>query len=231
MVFPFHRLLGVAFMVALAGCSAPKTTLVGTTQYLPEFQYADSDLVDLRSFMPDLSIDLRYATAQNITRRPLYPQTMPILLQRSTAEKLKRAQERLRKEGYALQLWDAWRPTEVQHQLIDKAGRSGLFLDPKDDWSRHCSGTAVDVSLVDLSGNEQRMPTHHDEGGDRAAYNYSGHDPVTHRNLTLLQHAMADSGFSLLASEWWHFNDLDYLNHPPPPVSASQRGIQLPRAH
>ena len=236
MEFHFHRLLPLACIATLAGCAAHKTEPQGTTSYLPEFQPTDTaqrasnDLIDLRSFMPELSIDLRYATAENITRRPLYPKEMPCLLHRSTAEKLKRAQERLHKQGYALRVWDAWRPPEVQHQLIAKAGNTGLFLDPKEDWSRHCSGTAVDVTLVDLNGHEQRMPTSHDEGGERAHYAYSGNDPVIRDNLAMLQHAMADSGFSLLVSEWWHFNDLAFLNCPPPPVSASQRGLQLPRS-
>ncbi len=189
---------------------------------------ASDGLVDLRTFMPGLSIDLRYASSQNIAQHPLYPADMPCLLHRTTARKLQLAQNRLRQHGYGLRIWDAWRPTEVQLKLIAKGGATGLFLDPREEWSRHCSGVAVDVTLVDLEGREQRMPTGHDDASDNAYYQYSGADPEIRQNLERLQNAMTEAGFVSLAREWWHFNDLQWRLHPPPPVSAEQMGIPLP---
>ena len=185
-------------------------------------------LVDVRRFLPDVSVDLRYGSSQNLANQPLYPANMPCMLRRSTALKLKRVQERLRKQGYALRIWDAWRPPEVQLSLMKKAGGTGMFLDPKLGWSKHCSGVAVDVTLIDLEGREQRLPTSHDEAGDRAYFQYSGDDPVIRHNLATLQGAMEAEGFSTIALEWWHFDDKEWFYNPPPAVFARQVGLELP---
>ena len=185
-------------------------------------------LMDVRRYLPDVSVDLRYATWQNIAGQPLYPPDMPCMLRHSTVLKLKRVQERLRKQGYALRIWDAWRPPEVQLSLMQKAGNTGMFLNPKQGWSRHCSGVAVDVTLVDLEGREQRLPTSHDEASDRAYFQYSGDDPVVKHNLTVLQSAMEAEGFSTIPLEWWHFDDREWFYSPPPAVFAKQVGLTLP---
>ena len=189
---------------------------------------ASHGLVDVRRFLPDVAVDLRYGTRFNIARQPLYPPDMPCLLRRSTALKLKRVQERLRKQGYALRIWDAWRPPEVQLSLMKKGGNTGMFLDPRVGWSRHCSGVAVDVTLIDLEGREQRLPTSHDEAGDRAYFQYSGNDPVVKRNVDILQSTMAAEGFSTIPLEWWHFDDKEWFYSPPPAVFAKQIGLALP---
>lgn len=190
---------------------------------------AGYDLIDVRRFLPDVSVDLRYGSRQNIAHQPLYPADMPCMLRRSTALKLKRVQERLVKQGFALRIWDAWRPPEVQLTLMEKGGHTGMFLDPKVAWSRHCSGVSVDVTLIDLEGREQRLPTSHDEASDRAYFQYSGNDPVVKRNLEVLQGAMAAEGFSMIPLEWWHFDDFEWFYNPPPAVFAKQVGLTLPR--
>ena len=185
-------------------------------------------LVDVRRFLPDIAVDLRYATPQNIAHQPLYPPDMPCMLRQSTALKLKRVQERLRKQGYALRIWDAWRPPEVQLTLMKKGGNTGMFLDPRMGWSRHCSGVAIDVTLIDLEGREQRLPTTHDEFSERAYFQYSGSDPVVKHNLDVLQSTMAAEGFSTIPLEWWHFDDQEWFYSPPPAVFAKQIGLTLP---
>jgi len=185
-------------------------------------------LVDVRTFLPDVAVDLRYSTGHNITRRPLYPADMPCLLRRSTAIKLKRVQERLRAQGYGLRIWDAWRPPEVQMTLVEKGGNTGMFLDPKVGWSKHCSGVAVDITLIDLAGNELRLPTAHDENSRKAYVQYMGNDPEIKRNLLLLQNTMCEEGFTTIPLEWWHFDDYEWFETPPPPVFARQIQLALP---
>jgi len=182
--------------------------------------------------IPDAVVDLRYGTPLNVTHQPVYPVHMPCLLHYTTAEKLAKAADRLRPFGLRLKIWDAWRPPEVQVILFDHAGRSGMFADPSLVWSRHCSGTAVDVTLVDAEGRQARMPTGFDEGGPLSYYLYTGNDEEIRRNLHLLQSAMVEAGFSMLDIEWWHFDDAQYDNGPTPPiVYASQVGVQLPKVN
>jgi D-alanyl-D-alanine dipeptidase len=186
-------------------------------------------LVDVRALIPDIVCDLRYATGDNITGQPLYPKDMPCLLLASTAAKLRYAQESLKLQGYGLKIWDAWRPPEVQQALFEHGGYTGMFTDPSIMWSRHCSGTAVDVTLVDASGRELKMPTKFDEGGPKCHYVAIVKDEEVRKRRHALQMAMLAAGFSILDSEWWHFDDTDYnAGGVPPPIFAGQVGIGLP---
>ena len=187
---------------------------------------AEHDLVDVRQMIPDISVDLRYATTDNLARRAIYPADMPCLLKTATARKLATAQETLKARGYSLRIWDAWRPPEVQ-LLLHAHDRDNLFLDPKSAWSRHCGGAAVDVTLVDLEGRDVPMPTAHDEGGSRAYYLYTGGSRATAKNLHALQRAMVDAGFFILDTEWWHFDDSDFYYNPVPVIFGHQLGIRL----
>lgn len=183
-------------------------------------------LVDVRSLIPDISIDLRYATSENVTRRPLYSKHMPCLLRRETAEKLRTAQALLRSQGYGIRVWDGYRPPEVQEALYRAGAATRMFLSPETaGWSRHCGGIAVDVTLVDAAGREQRMPTAFDAGLENSSATYRGGDPVIARNVQLLQHAMREAGFAPATAEWWHFDDGDFVRNPQPIVYGRQLGI------
>ncbi|MDB6136950.1 MAG: peptidase vanX D-ala-D-ala dipeptidase [Verrucomicrobiaceae bacterium] len=217
-----------AALLLLAGCAMPVERRSAIIESPAVMLAAQKGLVDVRTFMPDVSVALKYASSQNITHRPLYPPAMPCLLRAATAIKLKRVQEKLRPLGLAIRIWDAWRPPEVQMELMRQGGGTGMFLDPKVAWSRHCSGLAVDLTLIDLEGREQPMPSAHDENSDRAYFQYSGDDPLVRRNLALLQQIMHDNGFSMIALEWWHFDDNTCWSHPRPEVYAKDIGLALP---
>ncbi|WP_395740355.1 M15 family metallopeptidase [Prosthecobacter sp.] len=176
------------------------------------------NLVDVRKVIPGISIDLRYATSQNVTGQPIYPANMPCLLRSETAAKLRKAQDLLRPQGYALRIWDAYRPPEAQETLHKHASTTGMFLSPNTGWSRHCGGIAVDLTLIDAQGNEQRMPTYFDQDMAHASPNYQGSDPLVKRNLQLLKATMRLAGFTQLESEWWHFDDTDYVRDPQPVI-------------
>lgn len=191
---------------------------------------AQRALVGVTQLVPDAVVDMRYITKENVTYQGLYPVHLPCVLHVTTARKLAVAADILRPQGYRLKIWDAWRPPEVQVSLFEHGGRTGMFADPSIVWSRHCSGTAVDLTLTDLKGREVKMPTGFDEGGPLSYYLYSGSDPEVRRNLSALQQAMLTAGFTMLDTEWWHFDDADYNNATPPPVVfASELGIQLPQ--
>lgn len=223
----FSRLALLSLLLVLACCTSTERRSALLTS-IPAQMAAQHGLVDVRTYLPDVAIDLRYATSQNVANQPLYPPNMPCLLYQSTADRLKRVQKRLRAHGMGLRLWDAWRPPEVQLSLMKKGGHTGMFLDPKVAWSRHCSGVAVDVTLVDTKGREQRLPTYHDENSDEAYYQYSGNDPEIKKNLALLQRTMAAEGFSMIPLEWWHFDDYEHFFNPPKPLWAKDIGLTLP---
>ena len=72
--------------------------------------------------------------------------------------------------------------------------------------------------LVDAQGREQRMPTGFDQDLAHAGIHYRGNDPLVKQNLQILQAAMKQAGFIQLESEWWHFDDAEYLTNPQPVI-------------
>lgn len=223
MLIPSKALLSLPFLLLTACVSSQR----GSHEV---FQRAASrDLVAVSHHCPDIEIELRYETAKNVSWQPVYPENMPCLLYRSTMAKLQRAQAMFRVHGYSLKVFDAWRPPEVQRTLFEHGSYTNMFTDPDIMWSKHCSGVAVDVTLVDRQGRELRMPSPFDDGGADAAAIYLGSDPEVRRNLSFLQSVMTQCGFNILDIEWWHFGDADFENAPPPPiVYASELGIVLP---
>jgi D-alanyl-D-alanine dipeptidase len=185
------------------------------------------DLVDVRQAVPDMKVDLRYATAQNVTGRPLYPRHMPCLLRSMTVERLKQAQASLRAQGYGLVIWDAWRPPEAQEKLFAHGGGTGMFLDPKNGWSRHCGGVSLDATLADVAGRELKMPTYFDENLEQASSARLDPDPAVRERLRILHTAMRRAGLIPLEGEWWHFDDQDHLHDPVPVVWGREVGVQI----
>ena len=165
-------------------------------------------LVPVQAYNASIRTDLRYATPDNVFQRVLYPSGFPAMAAEATARKLSTAQRTLKPHGLGLLVLDAYRPPEVQWQLFQLFRDDKYVADPRKKWSKHCYGRAVDVTLVDLSGKIQEMPSTFDDFTKSAAAVYQGQDPVVKRNLARLQQAMISAGFSIYADEWWHFNDL-----------------------
>lgn len=182
----------------------------------------DGDFVDIRSIDPTILVELRYATPNNFTRRPLYRADMPAMVRLSVARRLAVAQKFLEKRGFGLKIWDAYRPKAAQAQLWKAIGNHAYVADPKDIGSMHTRGAAVDVTLVDGSGREVPMPTEFDSFTPAAMIDYRGRSPVVRANLKMLQKAMAHGGFYGLRTEWWHFCASDWTSYEPVP------DIQLP---
>jgi zinc D-Ala-D-Ala dipeptidase len=224
----------IPFAVALISSCTSQGTRTGTVMLgaselepgRPAELAQKRGLVEVRRVIPGIDIDLRYATSANVTGEALYPSQMPCLLRSETTEKLKKAEALLRAQGYGLRIWDAYRPPEAQEALHKHGGSTGMFLSPNAGWSRHCGGIAVDLTLVDAQGNAQRMPTGFDQDFAHAGINYRGGDAVVQRNLLVLRTAMKQAGFTQLESEWWHFDDAEYINRPQPIIYGWQ--IALP---
>ena len=66
------------------------------------------EFVRVRDYIPDIVVDLRYATADNFTGTVIYSYD-DAWLRYDTVEKLIDVQEQLKAEGYRLCIWDAFR--------------------------------------------------------------------------------------------------------------------------
>src|SRR5271154_1296132 len=76
-------------------------------------------LIDAASVVPELRIELRYATSRNLVGRPVSHETR-CFLRPEAARALRRAQATVRREGFTLVAWDCYRPRKVQELLWEK---------------------------------------------------------------------------------------------------------------
>lgn len=170
-------------------------------------------LVDLAKAAPGVIIDLRYTRADNFFKKAFYPPDARALLRPTTAAKLAMVQEELKKEGLGLKIWDAYRPLAVQRAMWKVLPNPDYVADPAKG-GRHNRAAAVDVTLVDAKGKELVMPTPHDEFSPRAGAHFKLIAPAAAKNRKRLQDAMVRHGFAIFESEWWHFDDADWQQHP-----------------
>ena len=179
---------------------------------------AEHGLVDLTTLPTNLIIELRYASKNNFANKLFYPQIAKAYLQKSTADKLVNANEELYKLGYRIKIFDAYRPKKYQYKLREAAAEinpntQNYIADPETG-SHHNRGTSVDITLTDLQGRELNMPTTYDYFGKESGINYSGCTDEQKNNRELLGTIMEKHGFRRISSEWWHFDDVDYLDYP-----------------
>lgn len=158
------------------------------------------------------------------------------LLRLGCLDKLISAGEDLKKDGYKLCIWDAWRPLDLQQELYlkfkDNILKSYRMLDAseedkdklvsqfvsKPDGSNllrppyHTTGGAIDLTLVTLDGEPVMMGTEFDDFSDLAkTFAFDGKYNVYSRNRHILYDAMTKNGFVNLESEWWHYSYGDCL--------------------
>lgn len=173
-------------------------------QHIP----APETFVRVRDYIPDIFVELKYATPDNFTGHRIYSFT-DAWLRRSTTEKLARALEILKAQGYSLKIWDAFRPHAAQHKLWEVYPVHGFVANPNTGCSPHTRGHTVDVTLVTPDGEELEMPSEFDDFSDRANRDYSDATPAAAKHATIMEQAMAQAGFRPYVKEWWHFVDLD----------------------
>ena len=120
--------------------------------------------VDITDAVPDIVLDIRYATADNFTGAVVYP-CARCFVQKDVAERLARVQEKLKIKGLGLKAYDCYRPFWVQEKFWELVPDERYVAKPKMEngkiviGSRHNRGAAVDVTLVDENGQEIEMPT------------------------------------------------------------------------
>jgi D-alanyl-D-alanine dipeptidase len=165
----------------------------------------DVSLVDASAAIPDLIVDLRYATADNFLKRPLYPAGARCLLLRSTVERLVHAAELLRAKGFRVKVYDCYRPLSVQWEMWKVMPQPGYVADPRKG-SNHNRGAAVDLTLSTSTGAEVEMPTPFDTFGPAAHHDYAHVSAAARKNREALRQAMETAGFKPNRMEWWHYD-------------------------
>ncbi len=170
--------------------------------YVPD----DDELVLIKDYIPTIKFDIRYATENNFTGQVIYD-TADTYLRYGTVKKLKAVQEELELWGLSLLIWDAYRPTEAQQKLWDICPDPNFVSNPKNGFSGHCRGEAIDITVITASGTMIEMPSNFDEFTALADRDYSDVSAIAAENSQMLEDIMEKHGFSGYRKEWWHYSD------------------------
>lgn len=213
----------VLLLLALTSCASsrvePPISPVRTAQ--------QAGLTDISTRVPDIALDIRYATADNFVGAPIdgYEATKCFLLT-PVAEALARVERELRGQNLRLKLFDCYRPRRaVLHFVrwaedgqdqrtkpayypnLDKRALLGDYISPT---SGHSRGATLDLTLLqcDSAGGSCEpldMGTSFDFFDARANTDSPQVTPLQRGNRQRLLAAMARHGFSNYPMEWWHY--------------------------
>lgn len=209
-------LISLLFLSGYLGAYGQTPNLYGLSiintrvDYLKEIAGdANNQLVEIKKYIPDIQLDIRYATTNNFTKQAVYTEArafarLPVVLA------LVKAQRQLNKKGLALKIFDAYRPYSVTVKFYDIATDKNFVADPKTG-SRHNRGCAIDLTLISVkSGKELRMPTPYDSFAPEASPGFDDLPKKAKANRDLLIDVMERNGFHVLNNEWWHFDFKDW---------------------
>lgn len=170
-----------------------------------------SDFIEVSSVIPDIVLDMRYATDGNFTGKAVYP-VARCKLRRAVVARLAKAAAALRKHDRRLLVWDCYRPKSIQEAFWKLVPDERYVADPKKG-SRHSRGAAIDVGLVDKDGNAVTLPTKFDEFSEAAHRDHALKGDAGAEARTL-ETAMTAAGFVGMPTEWWHYDAPDAARYP-----------------
>lgn len=165
----------------------------------------ENQLIEIQKAVPGIVLDIRYATKNNFMKQVMYKQARAFA-RKPVVDQLRKVQAELKKKGYGLKIYDAYRPYEITVAFYKKASNKAFVANPKTG-SKHNRGCAVDLSLIDLkTGRDIEMPTPYDSFEPQASASFAGLPEAVQKNRDFLIAIMRKYGFRVIPNEWWHFD-------------------------
>ncbi len=181
--------------------------------------------VVLSDVVPDIIQEIRYYSTYNFVgdRIDGYEQPCAIMTIEA-AQALKNVSDEVKKKGYRLKVYDAYRPQmavdnfvrwaedlkdkRMKKYFYPKVDKTRLFADGYiDAKSGHSRGSTIDLTLFDMkTGKEVDMGGTFDYFGVESHPDYVGKLTKKQiKNRNYLREVMIKHGFKPLETEWWHF--------------------------
>ncbi len=182
--------------------------------------------VSLDEMFPALMLEIRYATAHNLTGQPLDGYDAPkALATREAAEALGHALRSLEAQGYGLCIYDAYRPQKavdcfLRWSQAPEDGRTQAEFYPGLDKrtlfqlgyiaqrSGHSRGSTIDLTLT-RQGVPLDMGSCFDRMGAESHHSFTALPTQALENRRLLRREMEAAGFVAYENEWWHYRLMD----------------------
>jgi D-alanyl-D-alanine dipeptidase len=180
--------------------------------------------VYVKDVVPAAVYEIRYATDYNFIGKKINGYKAPVAILTSQAAKaLKAVSDDLNSKGYAIKIYDAYRPTRAVSQFVlwakdvkdikmkkifyPNVDKSKLFtLGYIASRSGHSRGSTLDLTIVNRkTGKDVDMGSPYDfldpisnQGTKKITA-----QQTTNRNI--LKNAMVKHGFDAYNKEWWHY--------------------------
>ncbi|HBF34905.1 TPA: hypothetical protein DDW35_10130 [Candidatus Sumerlaeota bacterium] len=180
----------------------------GTTSYT----YKDPELVDPTTLDPNILMEQRWATENNVLGIAAYAKPR-LLLRKELADAIVRISKRAQEQGLKLKMYDGYRPLSMTQRLKHASPGTPYLADPTVG-SRHNRGAAVDITLADKNGKDLEMPSDYLDFTTKAHRDSTTMTERARRNMELLTALMASEGFTTLNVEWWHYDAPNYERYP-----------------
>jgi zinc D-Ala-D-Ala dipeptidase len=212
---PLSMFIGV-LAIAFAVFAAP-------TPSHAKDMYPDN-FVDVTELVPDLVVEMRYATNHNFVGEPINGYERPLcLLTRPAAHALAEVQSDLKSRGLGLKVFDCYRPqravahfirwarnvadTRAKAEFYPAVDKRNLFvLGYIASQSGHSRGSTVDLTVVRRAdGAELDMGTPFDFFSPKSWPSDRSVSADARTNRGILATAMSAHGFRSYSKEWWHF--------------------------
>ena len=162
--------------------------------------YCLAALMSVKQIDPTIVIELHYARTSNFTKQVIYDHEAAFVHE-DVAQALKSIQHELKQKGLGLKVWDAYRPLAAQWKLWHVVPDPRYVSDPRKG-GRHTRGTAVDVTIIELSsGEELDMGTDFDNFTPQAWSTCTDLPQSVLDNRKLLTDIMQKRGFKVLKWE------------------------------
>lgn len=177
----------------------------------------DKKMADIKTLIPDIIFDLRYATVNNFMKKKLYPPIQTTYIRYAAAKSLQQVQIELNKQNLGLKIFDAYRPYSVTEKMWETIKDERYVANPQNG-SGHNRGIAIDLTIINLKTKEELpMGTGYDNFSDTAHQTFIALPKQILNNRTLLRSLMEKNGFKALDTEWWHYSlpnakDYELLN-------------------
>ena len=198
--------------------------LLFTFNYIFFNNNLEDGFVYLKDIDDSIIVDLKYYSSENFTGQLVegYHSNTAILTNEA-ASALSNAQNDFNKLGYSLILYDAYRPQRAvdffvqwSKNLNDTINKRIYYPNIKKSElfklgyiaykSGHSRGSTVDVSIVEIStNNELDMGTVFDYFGVESHTFFDEISENQKANRLLLYEVMTDNGFKNYSKEWWHY--------------------------
>ena len=179
--------------------------------------FRQAGLIDVQTVIPEVVVDLKYATTDNFVGEVLYPDLKRAYLLPHMTERLKRVQARLDKlnPGHKLVIYDAARPLSIQHKMfkqVQGTPQEQYVANPHKEGGFHNYGMAVDLSILDADNSPLDMGSTFDFFGEEAHTTNdkqlleSGRiSEEAYHNRQFLYAIMREQELYPLPNEWWHY--------------------------